>query len=92
MADQQSISIVTTGQIVLNGNDREVNARFLREWQTQALAAYKDSALFSQVSSGWETTDLRAEVRIVDNGSFNPALAFLTGLSFYLIQTPRRTS
>jgi hypothetical protein len=69
----------------MNGKEVQVDTQFLNASRALALKAYRDSGLFSQVSSGLGTTDLRAEVRFVDNGHGSLAMAFLTGLTLYLI-------
>lgn len=82
---EKSISLIISGESIVNGKDTEVNSRMLSIWRDQTFAAYRESGLFSFVEVGLAENDLRAEVKILDQGSYNAGLAFLTGFTLYLI-------
>ena len=81
----KSVSIVVSGEAILNGKEQEVSANFIEIWREPTVKAYHESGLFSEVKTGLTETDLRAEVKIVDRGKVNLGSAFLTGLTLYLI-------
>ena len=89
-ASKPSISVALSGQAIVNGSEQEVNSRFLDIWREQALKAYQDSGLFSSVATGLGDTDLRAEVKVLDRGDANLALALLSGFTMTMI--PSRTT
>lgn len=74
-----------SGEATVNGAKQEVNAAFLNVWRAQTLRAYQDSELFTLASTDPSDTDLRAEVKVLDRGEGSLAMAFLTGLTLYLI-------
>lgn len=81
----KSISVIVSGESSINGKEQEVNSLFIKNWSEQVTRAYQDSGLFTEVKPGLSDTDLKAEVRIIDRGEANLGLAFLTGLTLYLI-------
>ena len=82
---KRSISVVLSGKAIVNGANQEVNSQFLSVWREQTVKAYQDSGLFSEVGGGLGSSDLRAEVQILDRGEPNQALAFLSGLTMTII-------
>jgi hypothetical protein len=82
---KQSISLLVTGEGIVNGARRDTPQRMLEIWQEAAANAYKDSGLFSEVKIGAAETDLRAEIHVLDRGEANLGLAFLSGFTMTLI-------
>jgi hypothetical protein len=85
VAQNQSIDVIVSGESIVNGKEQDPNAKCLETWNEQVLKAYNDSGLFSEVKTGIAETDLRSEVKILDRGEVNLGLAFITGLTLYLI-------
>lgn len=81
----QSISLVITGEAVVNGALQDAPQRMIQAWQEEAKRAYEDSGVFSYVQVGAGDTDLRAEVHIVDRGEASMGLAMLSGLTLMLL-------
>lgn len=80
-----SISVVVTGKAEFNGKPVDASPAMVNKWQDSVISTYKESGLFSDVSKGMASTDLRAEVSIKDQGKGSMAAAFLTGLTLYII-------
>jgi hypothetical protein len=81
----KSISVLVAGEASFNGKEAEVTSKILNVWREQTVRAYRDSGLFTSVTSAPSGTDLRAEIKIEDRGEGSLAMAFLTGLTLYLI-------
>ena len=58
---------------------------FGTQFQKQALKAYEDSNLFSEVRTGSASADIHAEIRVTVRGHANLLMARLTGVTLYLI-------
>ena len=84
-AEKKSISIIVSGEAIVNGVEHEANSNMVEKWRAQTVKAYRDSALFSEVHAGFKESDLQAQVKIVDQGEFSIGMAILTGLTLYLI-------
>lgn len=85
-AKKKSISVVTKGFSSLNGGETKVALpQTIDIWNNNAVKAYTDSALFSQVMNGTGQTDLQAEIEVMDKGEGSMAMAVLTGLTLYVI-------
>ncbi len=82
---KKSISITVSGEASLNEKVQDVNATLIKTWSEQTVKAYRESGLFSDVKTGLTKSSLRAEVEIIDQGKANLGLAFLTGLTLYLV-------
>lgn len=80
-----SISLVVTGNLKFNGKDRDVSSAMIENWSERAEKEYRHSNLFSDVKIGLAETDIRANIHITDDGKGSMALAFLTGLTLYLL-------
>ncbi len=85
--EKKSISIIVSGEAIVEGVEHEANANMIETWRAHSVKAYKDSALFSEVYTGFEDSDLRAHVKIFDRGEVTSGSPFLTGLTMYLIPT-----
>ncbi|MEI8014822.1 MAG: hypothetical protein WCH20_08295 [Nitrospira sp.] len=81
---KQSISLLVTGEALVNGMRQDLPQRMIQRWQDAATRAYKDSGLFSDVKTGAAETDLRAEVHVLERGEANQGMAFLSGLTLTL--------
>ncbi|HEX6532854.1 MAG TPA: hypothetical protein VF019_09525 [Nitrospira sp.] len=83
----KSVSLSVTGNFSSGTSTEPTNPRAMQLIEGQAQKAYMDSALFSQVSLAKEQSDLKAEVRVTEEGS--KALAgisgFISGFSMGLI-------
>lgn len=81
----RAVSVVVSGKIAMNGKSADAQPAMVKQWETIMVDTYKDSGLFSDVSKGMSGSDLRAEITIKDEGKANMGLAFLTGLTLYII-------
>jgi hypothetical protein len=82
---KQSISLVITGEGIVNGQKADVHRAAISAWEQSAEKAYKDSGLFSDIKMGAADTDLRAEIHVIDRGEASTGLAFLSGFTMTLI-------
>lgn len=82
---KQSISLIVTGEGMVNGRKVDTHPAALKAWQAAAERAYKDSGLFSDVQGSAADTDLRAEIHVIDRGNANQGLAFLSGFTMTLV-------
>jgi hypothetical protein len=82
---KQSISLLVTGEAIVNGMRQDIPQRMIQHWQDAAAKAYKDSGLFSDVKTGAAETDLRAEVHVLERGEANQGMAVLSGLTLTLV-------
>lgn len=80
-----SLRYVVQGKIEQNGTTASVAPASVKAWSDIAGKAYKDSALFSQVTEGFGDADILAEVKVTDGGTYNAALAFISGFTFLAI-------
>lgn len=83
--ERKSISLKVYGAVILNGKIYQCHPTAMKKWRKQTIRAYEDSGLFSEVKEDANELDLYAEVVIVDRGDTNAFLAFITGLTLYLI-------
>ena len=83
--EKPSVSVVVVGNLTFNGAQKDVPPAALKLWTERVESVYRSSNLFSSVERGLGETDLRAEVSITDRGEGSLVLAFLTGLTLYVI-------
>lgn len=81
---KQSISLLVTGEGIVNSKRQDAPQAMIQAWQTAAEKAYKDSGLFSDVKVGASETDLRAEIHVTDRGEASMGQAFVSGLTLTL--------
>ena len=81
----RSVSVVVAVDSAVNGKATDAQPAYIDVCREQTLRAYRDSGLFSQVSSGSAVADRRAEVRISDRGEVSTVMAFITGLTLFLV-------
>lgn len=86
-ADRQSISLLVSGEALINGEMRDVPQQAIAAWEHVAEKAYRESGVFSDVRIGAADTDLRAEIHMLDRGEASMAMALLSGLTLTLIPT-----
>jgi hypothetical protein len=84
-AKKKSISVAVSCSAVLSGKPTDAPQQVIDLYRQRTWAAYEESGQFSDVRTGLEPTDLRAEVRIEDRGDPHTALAVLSGLTMTLI-------
>ena len=85
-AVKPSISLVVTGNALLNGQEQDVSRTVLvNQWRALTMRAYQDSGLFSIVKDGTSEADLSAEINVVDQGDGSSVMPFITGLTMGLI-------
>jgi len=53
--------------------------------EKKCVKRFSKSGLFDSVSTASDHTDLTANISIIDDGACNMGMAFLTGLTFYII-------
>lgn len=82
---KQSISLVISGEAIVNNQKADVPQAAMNGWGQAIEKAYKDSGLFSDVKMGAAETDLRAEIHVIDRGEASTGLAFLSGFTMTLI-------
>lgn len=82
---KQSISLIFTGEALVNGMRQDIPPQTIQAWQEVATKAYKDSGLFSDVKTAAAETDLRAEVHMLERGEADKAMAFLSGFTLTLL-------
>lgn len=83
--NKKTISLIIAGEALMKGKHQEVNINMLSKWCEHTVKAYQDSGLFSSVSTGIIDSDIRAEIRIIDQGEGSAGLAFLSGFTFFII-------
>ena len=81
---KQSISLLVTGEGIVNNKRQDAPQQAIQIWQEAAVKSYKDSGLFSEVKIGAAATDLRSEIHIVDRGEASMGLAMLSGFTLTL--------
>jgi hypothetical protein len=86
-ADRPSISLLVSGEALINGEMRDVPQQAIAAWEHVAEKAYRESGVFSDVRIGAADTDLRAEIHMLDRGEASIAMALLSGLTLTLIPT-----
>ena len=79
-----SISLLVTGEGIVNGRRQDAPQAMIQAWQAAAEKAYKDSGLFSDVKVGASETDIRAEIHVTDRGEASTGMAVLSGLTLTL--------
>lgn len=85
-ATKKSVSLILAGGTVsVNGNPTDAAPAIVAKWREEVHKAYADSGLFSAVLQEGNLADVRAEVRISDVGEGSQALAFICGLTMFLI-------
>ena len=82
---KKSVAVVLTASTHINGKAQDANAQFIQKWTEVALKTYGDSGLFASVTPGLADADVRAEISLDDSGNASLPLAFLTGLTLYVI-------
>ncbi|MBX3306208.1 MAG: hypothetical protein KF751_09130 [Nitrospira sp.] len=87
---KQSISLLVTGEAVVNNERQDAPQGAIQRWQEAVEKAYKDSGLFSNVTIGAAETDLKAEIHILDRGEVSKGMAFLSGLTLTLVPANAR--
>ena len=80
-----TISLIVSGQSIVNDSAKEVPQRFLERWRNDTARAYQESGLFSEVRQTTDDSDFRAEIRILDKGEYSPVMSFITGFTMFLI-------
>jgi hypothetical protein len=81
----KTVALQVTGSAIVNDSPAEVNPKFLEKWREQVAAAYQSSGIFSAVTAGTEPADIRAEVKITDQGEGSKVLAFITGFTLFIV-------
>ncbi|MCA9470021.1 MAG: hypothetical protein KC643_31870 [Nitrospira sp.] len=81
---KKSISVIVTGEAMMEGRRGDVPLQMVQQWQVPTIKAYRDSGLFSEVKAGPAQTDLRAEVHIRDMGEGSKGMAIVSGLTLTL--------
>lgn len=82
---KKSISYVITGKVDFNGKVTSAQPVMLAAWKRHVDRAYNEAGVFSSVSEGFSDTDIRAEIDVTDVGRGNMALAFICGLTMFVI-------
>jgi hypothetical protein len=82
---KQSISLLVTGEELVNGMRHDVSQRTIQHWQDAATNAYKESGLFSDVQTDPAETDLRAEINVLRREDFSEAGARVSGSTLTLV-------
>jgi hypothetical protein len=85
MEGQRTISLEVQGAVILSGKIYQTHPKTMKDWRKQTVKAYEDSGMFLEVTDGADDADFHAEVMIVDRGKPNAFLAFITGLTLYVI-------
>lgn len=80
---KKSISIVVAGEGVLEEKEVDILVESIKDWRKLTVRAYSESDLFSEVKPGLFETDLRAEVKIINEGKVK--LRALSGFTLSLI-------
>ncbi|HEU0007874.1 MAG TPA: hypothetical protein VLA67_11375 [Nitrospiraceae bacterium] len=82
---KQSISLLISGEAIVNGQKADVNQLRLNAFKRTAEKAYLDSGLFSDVKIGAAETDLQAEIHLISRSETNTGMAVLSGFTLTLI-------
>ena len=85
VTEGKTISVKVYGAVILSGDIYQANPETLKKWRRQTIKAYEDHDIFSVVRGDAGESDLHAEVMIIDRGDPNRFLAFITGLTLYII-------
>lgn len=83
----RSINIVVSGQMIVNGSERDFAPHFLELCRKETVKAYEESGLFGHVHVGMVNTELQADVQLVDTQAISVAWDVLTLLTFFLCPT-----
>jgi hypothetical protein len=86
-AKKKTVSLVLSpkSSSVVNGQTIDPPPNMMTKWREFTEETYKDSQLFSAVLGESLPADLRAEVRVTDEGNFSRAAAVFSGLTLTLI-------
>jgi hypothetical protein len=85
-ASKKSVSLLlANGTTNMNGKAADAPPAMVAKWRELTKTAYSDSGLFSAVVPENTPSDIRAEVRINDEGTFSPVLSFLSGFTLTLL-------
>jgi hypothetical protein len=81
----KTILVNVKQKIIMNGNPLETNSKSEENAREKFATILKESFLFKDVKSGLDTADMKLLVDLENRGEANQFLAFLTGLSLFLI-------
>jgi hypothetical protein len=79
----RSLALRIYGTRSFEGTPVEVEPRELSVWRDEALRAYSDSQLFSNVAATWEPTDIVAEVSITKSAAGLKGIPLIVGSLTY---------
>ena len=82
-----TVAVVLSTEVIVNGKELDALPQAIELYEEQTKRAFQATGYFSKVSMGLEESDLRAETIVVNRGQVSQGLAFLTGLTFFLIPT-----
>lgn len=77
LAGKKSISLNVTGVFNPESSNQGASQQALEMYRAQALKAYVESGIFSEVNATGASSDIQADISIVEEGS--QGLAFLSG-------------
>jgi hypothetical protein len=84
-ATTRSVNLVVTAAVSVNQKPRDVLPGFVSRWQGITQRTYAESGLFSAVLDGSMPADLRAEVRITNDGELIHLWSFVSGWTLGLV-------
>ena len=79
----RSLALRIYGTWSFEGTPGEIEPRELSVWRDEALRAYADSQLFSNVAATWEPTDIVAEVSITKSAGGLKGIPLILGSLAY---------
>lgn len=77
-------SLRVTGELTVNGSPGDPSM-FLPKWREVIAEECRGSGLFASVMENDGEADRRIEVHVVDRGEGSIAMAFITGLTLYIV-------
>ena len=84
-SDKPSINLRVTAERQFNKKQQLLHSAAMTRWEESVVKHYKESELFSAVKAGRNSSDIYADVVIVNNEEGSLFLAFLSGFTFTLL-------
>lgn len=83
--NRPTVGIAIDGETSMNGRTRDMPTAGIDKWRDVTRRVYRESGLFSAVREGIDGTDLRVNIRVLNQGKGNFVLAFISGFTFFLV-------
>jgi hypothetical protein len=88
---QRSMAVAVSTRLQVNGIESDFRRGNFSTWETPVLQAYRTSHYFDEVEPGFESKDLRAQVRVMERMSYPATSEKLTEWTLWLWPSFRKT-